>query len=334
MAERAEPAARLSVAVVIATYNRPDRVRECLSHLAQQSITPDRIVVVDSSADNRTERAVRDFPGVQYARNPMGRGRTPESRQIGCSLTREDIVAFLDDDANAWADWLEQLLARYESSDVGGVGGAALNGVPGEREAGIGSIGLLLPDGRLTGNFAADPGRDVEVDHLLGANMSFRRAAIDAIGGIYGNYPGTCLREESDLALRIKNAGYRLVFTPDAVVDHLPGDYAKGRRFDRRYVYYANRNNVVLLCRVYGMDAPIVRRFVVTAGREAADDIRRGINGLLGARSTGSRRAARTFLGGLSRGAVVLAGVAVGFPAAQRATRQDRARQSALSANV
>ncbi|WOP17214.1 glycosyltransferase [Raineyella sp. LH-20] len=322
--------APLTTAVIIATYNRPDRVRDCLDHLARQSTAPDRVIVVDSSPDARTERVVRDFPDVLYARNPMGRGRTPESRQIGYSMTREDIVAFLDDDANAWPDWLEQLLARYDSPEVAGVGGSALNGVPGERRAGIGSIGLLLPDGRLTGNFAADPGRDIDVDHLLGANMSFRRTAIDDIGGIYGDYPGTCLREESDLALRIRTRGHRLVYTPAAVVDHLPGEYAKGKRFDRRYVFYANRNSVVLLSRVYGMDAPILRRFLVTAARETLHDVRRAVKGLLEIRRTGPGRAVRTFLGGLSRGAVVAAGVAAGFPAARRAIRDDRARQSAL----
>ncbi|MEA5153889.1 glycosyltransferase family 2 protein [Raineyella sp.] len=334
MAEKPEPAAPLSAAVVIATYNRPDRVRDCLDHLARQSTAPDRVIVVDSSPDARTERVVRDFPGVLYARNPMGRGRTPESRQIGYSMTREDIVAFLDDDANAWPDWLEQLLARYDSPGIGGVGGSALNGVPGERQAGIGSIGLLLPDGRLTGNFAADPGHDVDVDHLLGANMSFRRSAIEEIGGIYGDYPGTCLREESDLALRIRARGHRLVYTPAAVVDHLPGEYAKGKRFDRRYVFYANRNSVVLLSRVYGTDAPVVRRFVVTAAREVIHDLRRAARGALAIREVGPRRAIRTVLGGLSRGGVVAAGVVAGFPAARRAVRRDRARQSAMRADA
>ena len=117
--------------------------------------------------------------------------------------------------------------------------------------------------------------------------MSFRRSAIVEVGGIYGDYPGTCLREESDLALRIAKAGHRLVYTPDAVVDHLPGEYAKGKRFDRRYVYYANRNSVVLLARVYGMDAPIVRRFLGTATREVIGELRRGLRGALSIGSVG-----------------------------------------------
>ena len=326
--------APLTVAVVVPTFNRPDRVRDCLTHLSRQTVPPQRIVVVDSSPDARTEEVVRGFEGVVYARNPMGRGRTPESRQIGFSLTTEDLVAFLDDDANARPDWLEQLRRRYDDPTVGGVGGSALNGIEGERASGLGSIGLLLPDGRLTGNFAADPGRDVDVDHLLGANMSVRRSAIVEVGGIYGDYPGTCLREESDLALRIAKAGHRLVYTPDAVVDHLPGEYAKGRRFDRRYVFYANRNSVVLLARVYGMDAPIVRRFLGTATREVIGALRRGLRGAHTIGSVGPYRAVRTLGAGITRAAAVEAGVVAGMPAAARAIRSDRARQQALSASA
>ncbi len=76
-------------------------------------------------------------------------------------------------------------------------------------------IGRLLPDGRLTGNFTADPGRPIEVDHLLGASMCFRRSVIAGFGGIHDGYRGTCVREESDLCLRVGRAGYRLVYEPD-----------------------------------------------------------------------------------------------------------------------
>lgn len=321
-----------SVAVVIPTYNRPDRVRDCLAHLEKQSVRPDRVVVVDSSADTRTEQLVRALPAVVYARNPMGRGHTPESRALGVSLTKEEVVAFLDDDANAHPDWLANLVARYADPEVAGVGGSALNGISGERGDGIGSIGLLLPDGRLTGFFAADPGKDVEVDHLLGANMSFRRTAIDAVGGFHGGYPGTCIREESDLALRLRKLGRKLIYTPAAVVDHLPGEYAKGKRFDRRYVFYAHRNSVVLLARVYGLRSAVLGRYVVTALREVLAEVRRGLSGVKHIGRVGARQGLRTLAGGLSKALVITAGLVAGCPAALAAIRGDEELLRARSA--
>ncbi|MEV8368590.1 glycosyltransferase family 2 protein [Microbacterium sp. NPDC064584] len=316
----------LTTAVVIPTYNRPDRVVDCVRHLMRQIRIPQRIVVVDSSEGDQTRDALQEFSGVTYVRNPMGRGHTAESRAIGVSLCSEDIIAFLDDDANARPDWLVEILRRYDQRSVAGVGGSALNGYPGEREEGLGSIGCLLPDGRMTGHFAADPGRDVDVDHLLGANMSYRRAAIDQVGGIRGGYPGTCLREESDLALRVAKSGGRLVYTPDAIVDHLPGEYAKGKRFDRRYVYFANRNTVVLFSRVYGFDAPILRRYVRLALTEAVSEIRRAARALTSAFVVPPSVTARTVVGGITRSGSILAGLVAGFPAAVAGMRDDRRR--------
>jgi GT2 family glycosyltransferase len=324
---RADGVGTLSAAVVIPTYNRPDRLQSCLTHLKSQTLRPDRVVVADSSSDDRTARLVQGMPEVSYVRNPLGRGHTAESRAIGSSLCREDIIAFLDDDAEPREDWLEHVVAGFRDETVGGVGGSALNGVEGEREQGLGAVGLLLPDGRFTGNFAADTGRDLEVDHLLGANMAYRREAIERIGGIHGGYPGTCMREETDIALRVRRAGFRLVYTPSAVVDHRPGTYAKGKRFDKRYVYFANRNSLVLFGRIYGLSATITRRFLYTQLREVGGHSRAGVRALVRNPGASRSRRVRGFLGRAASAGAVLAGIVVGIPASVHWRRIDRKTQ-------
>jgi GT2 family glycosyltransferase len=176
--------APLSTVVVIATYRRPEYVEQCLAHLEQQTVLPDRIVVVDATPDVLTREVVTRHPGVEYRRNPRGVGHTATSRAIGFDGATEDIVVFIDDDAYADPDWLERLLEPYSDPDVAAVGGRARNGQPDEEHQGIGQIGLLLPNGRLTGYFAAAPDRVVEVDHMLGANMSVRSAVVRELGGI------------------------------------------------------------------------------------------------------------------------------------------------------
>ena len=176
--------APLSTVVVIATYRRPDYMEECLSHLKRQTIAPARIVVVDASPDDLTRHVASRHPGVEYRRNPRGVGHTATSRAIGLDGAGEEIVAFIDDDAYAEPDWLERLLEPYADPDVAAVGGRARNGQPDEEQLGVGQIGLLLPDGRLTGYFAAAPDRAVEVDHMLGANMSVRSSVVHELGGI------------------------------------------------------------------------------------------------------------------------------------------------------
>ncbi len=226
-------------------------------------------------------------------------------------------MAFLDDDAFAQPTWLEKLLEPYADSDVVAVGGRALNGQPGEADEGIGEIGLLLPDGRLTGFFAANPGKVIEVDHMLGANMSARLDALRAIGGIRDLYPGTCLREESDMALRLRRRGGRIVYTPFAVVRHVAGNYARGRRFDSRYRYFGARNHVVLLTTTLGWRDPHVRRYTRTAVRYAFGEAREGMR--QARRRHGLTARARGLAGGTTRCAVDLVGTGAGFIAAVRA---------------
>lgn len=313
------PAALPSVSVVIATYNRASHLAICLDHLEKQTHVPDDIAVVDASPGPETRELIdRQFPNVRYLRNPNGAGSTATSRAIGIAATIGEIVAFLDDDAYAEPAWLENLLIRYADPDVGAVGGRAVNGQPGEESEGLGQIGRFLPNGSLTGFFAADPGRDVVVDHLLGANMSVRRSAVEDVGGIHDHYPGTCLREETDIALRLGLAGYRIVFTPAAVVRHVAGPYAKGRRFDLRYTYYAHRNHLVLLARTVGVRDPRFRRGIGVSLREALGQVTYAAKALRRFRSPEEGSVVRGVGNGLARAVVTLGGVFGGLGAAAR----------------
>lgn len=259
--------------VAVVTYERPDYVSRCLGHLGAQTVMPLEVIVVDSSTSNETFRLVRDrFPEVKYVRNPMGHGAMATARNMAYSMARGDILVFIDDDAFAEPEWLERLLPGFEDPAVGAVGGRQIRGQPGELTEGVDAIGRLMSDGTLTGNFAADPGRPVTVDHLLGANMAFRRTVLDALGGIRDGYTGTCVREETDLCLRVGHAGYRLMYRPDAVVEHVAAPYAKGQRFDLRYAYWAQKNHLLLLMRNFGVGAHIVRRYVGVSLRDAASD--------------------------------------------------------------
>lgn len=311
------PASPTTAAVVVATYNRPGHVRTCLEHLAAQTRPPDSVVVVDASPDRRTKEVVAEFPGVRYRRNERGRGATATSRAIGVAAVDADVVAFVDDDAYAEPEWLAAILVPYADPQVAAVGGRALNGQPGEAEQGLDAIGRLRPDGTLTGHFAADPGRDIDVDHLLGANMSVRNSVVEDLGGIRDLYPGTCVREETDIVLRMRRAGYRVVFTPAAVVEHVAGPYARGRRFDLRYTYYGQRNHLVLLTTTLGWADPRVHRYAGSALRDVGHHLEYAV----GALHRGSPRAVvRGFGNGVLRAGASAAGTAVGLVAAARAS--------------
>jgi GT2 family glycosyltransferase len=272
----------MTVSVIVITLNRPECVRKCLECLAAQTRLPEQVMVVDASPGEETRAVVEEFREVKYLRNDGGMGRMTVSRNIGLMQATGEIIAFVDDDAFAHEGWLAGLLAAYTSEEIGAVGGRALNNQPEEETRGVDRIGRLNRNGELEGWFAADPGTVIEVDHVMGCNMSFRRSVLAQLGGFREDYPGISgIREDSDMCLRVKQLGYRVVFTPFALVDHLGAPQVKGRRFDARYAFYANRNHMVMLVRNFGLGAGIVWGCLAATGWETMGEFCRRIGGAI-----------------------------------------------------
>lgn len=298
----------MTVTVIIVTYSRPDCVKTCLERLRRQTHLPEQIIVVDGSADDRTRSVCSEFPEALYLRNEAGLGHMTRSRNIGLRQATGEIIAFLDDDSFAHPDWLEELLKPYAHPAVGAVGGRALRDQPGEDKQGVDQIGRLLPNGELTGNFAADPGRDLPVDHIMGCNMSFRRRVLDQLGGFPELYPGVSgVREDTGVCFRVRAAGHKLVFAHRAVVDHAGAPQAKGQRFDIRYQYYGQRNHIVLLAANFGFANAIFWRYILHCCYGSAREFMRTFYW-----------AARRILGGLMGIAANWCGLFAGLFAAAR----------------
>ena len=296
----------LSVSVVVITWNRPDYVERCLEHLDRQRTRPKQVLVVDASPGEETAHVVSQFPQVTRIAFPAGAGHMTRSRNESLLHASGDVIAFLDDDAFARPEWHTALLRAYQDPTIAALVGRTCNGRPGEERVEPGSIGRLLADGTLTGNFAADSDHVVEVDHGIGANMSFRRDVLARLGGFRDDYPGTALREDTDMFLRIKKLGLRSVFTPAAVVDHVAAPHVKGRRFDWRYQFWGNHNHLLLLARHFGLRAPVLWHW---AGRS-----------LLHSLSTARLRDPRS----LTRPVVALLGICLGGLDALRSVRHRR----------
>ena len=247
------------VSVVLITWNRPRYVAQALDHLRRLDDPAWECWVIDASADTKTADAVRERPGVHYIRFPGGAGHMTASRNEALLHVRGDIVAYLDDDALVRPGWLAGLRRAFADPSVAAVAGRTCNGEPGEEHWDGVPIGRLIPNGHLTGHFAAAPPHLVDIDHGIGANMSFRRETLARLGGFRTDYPGTALREDSDVFLRIGRLGLRRVFSPEAVVDHVAAPHVRGKRFDRRYRFWAAHNHTLLLVRNHGWFHPIVR---------------------------------------------------------------------------
>ena len=100
--------------LVLCTRNRPDEVRTCLDTVRGQTRVPTRVLVVDSSDDDATERVVADFRArwptgseIDHLRAEPGLTR---QRLAGIDATEEEIVHFVDDDSVLEPDYIDAIV--------------------------------------------------------------------------------------------------------------------------------------------------------------------------------------------------------------------------------
>lgn len=244
----------LRLSVVIVTLGRPDELRICLDHLARQVCPVDEIIVVDADPRRTAEAVVTANPTVHYVHFENGVGKMTEARNIGLRESRGDVVAYLDDDANATSRWSDRLYRIFnEQPGVGALGGTTLQNGRGGSGISPCQIARISTWGDFTGHFDESVHEAIEVDHLIGCNMAFRTRAIRGVGGFCSYFRDSCCTyEEVDLAIRLKNAGWSIWFDPEVRVDHCPGERITGPRFTARYVYGVTRNHCAVLVEHYG----------------------------------------------------------------------------------
>jgi glycosyltransferase involved in cell wall biosynthesis len=114
----------LSISVVICTHDprRRENLVAAVASVFRQTHAPIEVIVVVNGGGALLEQVTAWLPdGVAITKS-----ETPglsAARNVGVATARGDVIAFLDDDAIAAPDWLEQLVLGYGDDDVMGVGG-------------------------------------------------------------------------------------------------------------------------------------------------------------------------------------------------------------------
>ena len=212
-----------SLSVIVCSHGRRAALERCLAALAEHAAEHEVILVDSASAPPLSDLAAaycKRLPLIRYVYEPApGLSR---ARNRGVREATGEIVAFVDDDACVTPDWSARLLAPYRDATIGCVGGACRAAFTTHRPrwlsdqllqfAGITSFGEVPRESR--GSF----------EFPFGANLSFRRAVLNAAGGFderLGRIGTSLLSGEEFTAMEaVRGRGWKVWLAPDAVVDH------------------------------------------------------------------------------------------------------------------
>lgn len=115
----------LSIAVIIATVDRADSIKNALKSIERQTIQPKEIIIIDSSKSNETQLACLDSEmadRIHYEWQP--RNGISHAKNAGLKIASQEFVFFLDDDVVLEKNYFEATLAVFEKfQDAVGVQG-------------------------------------------------------------------------------------------------------------------------------------------------------------------------------------------------------------------
>jgi len=241
--------------VIVVNWNRKELLRACLDSLARQTYASFEVVVVDNGSTDGSvamvEEKAKSYPvQLHLIVNPSNVGFCAANNQ-GISSTNADLVALLNNDAEAEPGWLEALERVIRSRED--VGMAASKVLVWEDPIRIDKCGhLIYPDGqnRGRGSGQTDHGQFNRIEEVLwpdGCAAMYKREMLEDVGGFDEDF--FAYADDAELGLRARWAGWRCLYTPDAVVRHHRG--ATLGLGSARRLTLIERNRVLLAVKLF-----------------------------------------------------------------------------------
>ena len=206
----------MKATLIVCTRNRASRLGTFLSYLDAVDFSDAELIFVNNGSEDDTDMVLRQWtqgkPWAHILFEPQkGLGT---ARNTGWKQATGEIIVFTDDDCYAAPDYIQQHIRLYEaSSALGWISGRILLHDP---------LDAKITIQENTHTVAYPASRFLQAGSVHGANISFRKTALERIGGfdplmgVGSLFP--C--EDIDAAARACFQGFEGLYSPKPVVQH------------------------------------------------------------------------------------------------------------------
>jgi N-acetylglucosaminyl-diphospho-decaprenol L-rhamnosyltransferase len=254
----------LDLSVIIVSWNVRDLLRDCLYSLREHPGVSLEVIVVDNaSSDGSAAMVAGEFPEVRVIANAGNAGFTVANNQ-GLALSRGRYILFLNPDTQVVGDALAKMVSYMDAHEDAGALGPQLRYGDGSLQSSrrrFPSLATALfestplawhwPEARnpwarryhmddVPISLKGDQGGEAQdVDWVVGAALMARRAVIDRIRGFDEGF--FMYSDELDWCRRAKQAGWRVVYFPPALIIHYEGKSSEQSVAARHIRFHTSR---------------------------------------------------------------------------------------------
>jgi glucosyl-dolichyl phosphate glucuronosyltransferase len=232
---------RLTLTIIIPTYNRRpslQRLLESIDRLEIPASSRVEVVVVNNASRDETaallsDEIIQPKSTSFVVLTEFNKGKASALNR-GLTVAKGDYILVLDDDVVADSSLIMEHLKCYEENSFDAVQGRILPGVDPEGKSAdvkrLQEYNIPIIDHGPTCR---------EINGLTGTNMSFKRAVFEKVGSFHPDLgPGAAgFSEDTEYSIRIREAGFKIGYTPGAVVYHELNPNRYGRKYKRRIEY-------------------------------------------------------------------------------------------------
>ena len=209
------------VSIILVLWNQAGLTLRCLRSLEAETDLPFEVILIDNASTDRTSELLERIDNVRLISHDKNIGFLKAVNR-GLEAVRSGHVLLLNNDAVVRPGSIAAAVEAMEADgDVGAVGGPIILPDGTLQEAGS----IIWADGDCLGYGRGDDPSDGaynfrrEVDYCSGAFLLIREGVFQRLGGFDPDF-APAYYEETDLCMRIRHAGMKVIFEPRAVIDH------------------------------------------------------------------------------------------------------------------
>tara|TARA_B100000676_G_C18086925_1_gene855855 strand:+ start:752 stop:2803 length:2052 start_codon:yes stop_codon:yes gene_type:complete len=246
----------MKISIVIVSYNVKDFISQCIRSIYKSNLNKNdyEIIVVDNdSHDNTLQMIEKEFQEVIIIRNKNNEGFSKAVNQ-GFAISKGENLCIINPDVIIKDDTLSKLLLNIEGNDkIGAIGPRVINTdgtiqhsckrsfpTPLNSLFRLFKLDKLFPKSKVFGKYNLtylDIDKEHEVDVLSGAFMLIRRKIFKLVNGFDQRF--FMFGEDIDLCHKIKDLGYKVIYSPTTEIIHYKGESVKSAPYDMINVFYS-----------------------------------------------------------------------------------------------